>query len=155
MINNLTRSGRNNIGGLKSIKAIPTSEVSAISEVMAGKVTITLASGKAWRTIDTSFGTKGLEDTPAPIGRQQPRDVTVSGRVPGADYSLMQELEAYAREGFIVLVKDNNDRQRLVGNLDEPMFFSWSHATGTGPEDANGIEFSFKRTLRETPPFID
>lgn len=122
---------------------------------MNGKVTCSLVSGAEWRTIYTTTGTRKYEDQPGTSGRKQFRQITISGRVPATNEIILDQLEAYAAEGFVVKTKDNNGKQRLVGSPDEPLFFSYSDGSGSGPEEYNGCEFTFARTLRKSPPFID
>lgn len=155
MITSISRGRRSNIGGLQSVQVVPVSEIAEITPVMKGKVTCTLVSGAAWRTIYTTIGTRKYDDQPGTAGRKQFRELTVSGRVPATDETILEQLSAYSDEGFVVKTKDNNGKQRLVGSPDEPMFFSYSDGSGTGPEEYNGSEFSFARSLRQSPPFID
>lgn len=155
MIGNITKSRRSNIGGLESIQVVPVSEISEITPVINGKVTCTLISGAQWRTIYTTTGTRKYDDQQGTEGRKGFRQLTVSGRVPATTETILEQLKAYSAEGFVVKTKDNNGKQRLIGSTDEPMFISYSDGSGTNPEEYNGSEISFARSLRESPPFID
>jgi hypothetical protein len=155
MIASISKPRRSNIGGLQSVQVVPVSEVSEITPVVNGKTTCTLVSGKAWRTLYTTPGSRKYEDTPASAGRRQYREVLVSGRIPATEETTLEQLKAYSAEGFVVKTKDNNGKQRLIGSPDEPMFFSYSDGSGSAPEEYNGSEFTFARSLRESPPFID
>lgn len=155
MITSISRGRRSNIGGLQSIQVVPISDISEITPVMNGKVACTLVSGAAWRTIYTTVGSRSFDDQPGTAGRKQFRELTVSGRVPATDETILEQLAAYSDEGFVVKTKDNNGKQRLCGSPAEPMFFSYADGSGTSPEEYNGCSFSFVRSLRQSPPFID
>lgn len=155
MISNISRSSRTNVGGLESLQAIPISEVTDVSRPIGQKVSITLASGKAFRTIYTTFGTRKYQDNAAPNGRKQAHEIIVTGSVPATDETTLTQLAKYQNEGFVLKVKDNNGRLRLIGSLSEPVWFSYNDGTGSTPEDWNGCDFKFYRTMRQSPPFID
>lgn len=155
MITNISRSRKTALAGLESIKVVPISEIDTISEPCNGKVTCTLTSGSTWRTIYATFGTKKFGDKASNIGRQQYRTVEIPGRIPNNDSDILQQLEQYQKEGFVLLVKDYLGYQRLIGNTDEPIFFSYGEESGSIPGDTAGISFSFTRNLMKSPPYID
>jgi len=123
MITDISRSGRTNMGGVESIQVVPVSDVTDVTPAINGKVFITLGSGASFRTIYATFGTKIFGDSPAAIGRQQAREVKISGKIAGSSNTQLEQLKAYCKNGFVAKIKDNNGLQRLVGNPDEPLFF--------------------------------
>lgn len=155
MITSVTKVRRSNLGGLESIKVVPVSEISEITPVVNGKVTCILIAGAQWRSIYTTAGSRKYDDQSGAAGRKSFRQMLISGRVPATNETILEQLNAYSSEGFVVKTKDNNGKQRLIGSPDEPMFFSYSDGSGNSPEEYNGSEFSFTRNLRESPPFID
>lgn len=155
MITSISRSRRSNIGGLQSVQVVPVSEILEITPVMNGKVSCTLVSGATWRTIYTTRGSGKYDDQQSAAGRKMFREILVSGRVPATDETILEQLTAYSSEGFVVKTKDNNGKQRLCGSPAEPMFFSYSDGSGQSPEEYNGSEFTFARSMRQSPPFID
>jgi hypothetical protein len=56
---------------------------------------------------------------------------------------------------FIVAVTDSNQNSKLVGNLDNPMAFSFSQGTGKTAASRNGYHFEFSGQTTDVSPHFN
>lgn len=58
--------------------------------------------------------------------------------------------DKYDNENFVAIIKDSNDYFRLIGNQDEPLFFSEEKDTGTDFADPNTNKIDLSRQFRKS-----
>lgn len=145
MLKNFPISKTYNLGGLVGFKFIHSSAVETWPGVFNGKVTtsLTLKAGHEWLTgystpETLSFDEEGDDNPNGPI-----YDRLISGFVPGEKDELLDLMSQMQGQEFILLIKDPNQKQRLIGSHGTPVLFGGSYNTGATRQDLRGFKFKF------------
>jgi len=69
---------------------------------------------------------------------------SVKGFYPKPSSNFIEYLYAIRHDKFILLVKDSNERIRIVGSLAQPCTLSFFEKTGSRAQDLPGVSFEFR-----------
>lgn len=147
-----------NMGGNQSFYFVPVADVVSIPPVINGNISddVVFDTDKAWYEGYGTLDTKNLDEKQNDGGaRSDFYDVVFSAFVP-SNKPLMHDLfERMSAFKFIVLVKDNNGRQRLLGTLTSGMRFRFEYSSQNAAAGRNGYTVQFSRLLADRPPFYN
>ena len=158
MITNLPQySGEKNAPGYITFKFIPVGEVVSIPDHLGDyniNSDITLQSGKFWRAGYASIGTLQLrENSIEKSGTTQFRQV-LDGFIPRDVPDLTRLLEEMKHGRFLVLAKNAEGDERLIGSIENGCRFSYKFdSRRIGEKKVKGYSFQFYRTSITPSPF--
>lgn len=104
----------------------------------------TMKPGYGWKRIAFTHRMLDFGDDVKQVADGQVHNIKVGGFVPRTDpvaVSLMHEMSQY--EDFILRIRDNDGRRRLVGTLQETIKFSYKEGNSGGPGTRKGLWFEF------------
>lgn len=134
-----------NLGGVVSLLVARKAEILSMPDpvngVIYGEVQFQVGSG--WTTWEVSLESANLSSQ----DRQSKEGYFKNNRLPFAvpkdRPALKYMFDLASDDEFIVTYKDANGRQKILGTLEAPVRFAYSHSTGGRFSDRNGYECSF------------
>jgi len=79
---------------------------------------------------------------------------TIEGFFPGDHNAALQLFNSMAGKYFILYIKDNDGKEKIVGSVEEPLIFTFTFASGN-PRGKKGYAYKFTGSGREKSPAYD
>lgn len=144
-MDDIIKPNRRNIGGVLRYNFIDVNDVQSIDIAINSVISnaVTLKAGKQW---SVGYGTLGS------MSYTEPPELTSSGTIykrlftaacPEDNAGNTNLFELMSNKQFIIDYTDNNGLRKLVGSLDEPLFFSPTLNTKSGIPELGGNFISF------------
>jgi hypothetical protein len=148
--------GNPNIPGLYELKFVDVRDVVSIPRKNADGIIetdIVLASGKTWLVFPFTVDSLDYRETPIQneqgiLLRQQ-----FKGSFPKGTPANVKELNRMNWQRFLVLGKDRNGYERLIGTLGSPARFSWNYSSGKKGGDPHSFDISFTAHHKDAAAF--
>jgi len=135
-----------NLGGNQSFSFIPFSDVALIPRPISGMVSssISLNNGCSWFTGYSTNDYLSFDSQQVINENGSFYETKVSGFYPKPSAAFIEYLYSIRNQRFILLVKDNNGRTRIVGSILQPCALSFVEKTGLRAQDLPGVAFEFR-----------
>lgn len=144
IINN--QSIMNNLGGYKSIELVFTDELSTFAVTSSGA--FIRKNNHILRLLPLQQNGVGINVTPKTDGPgtlcTHKAEINILHK--GLDTQLKAELDQVGTRGSVLIATTNNDEKRVYGNLDYPMFGTFSEIPGQKPTDLRYYKLSLSAT---------
>lgn len=138
-------SAADNLGGIVEIQVARKADITAIPQPVNGVIygNITFAPGKAFVTWEVTTESAGINSKGNLTKEGFTKDNRLPFRVPKLRGIITNMLNAATEDEFIVLVKDGNGTNWMLGQLDSPALFELDKNTGTAHADHNHYACAF------------
>lgn len=149
-------NGDPNIPGLSQVLYIDVRDVVSVPRPDADRIIqsdITLEAGAAWKALPCTQDTVGYTEGMERNTQGETTTQRITGSLPKATPLRVNELNRMKSGRYLVLGKDMDGQQRLLGTLKNPARFSWSHSTGNGQDDGNKFDITFSAQHRDSAPY--
>lgn len=145
MINNFPTSKAYNQAGLLDFLFAHHSSIAAFSGIFNGKVLLPLSfiPNMDWLKGYSTVNTLNFVETEKSSEQGKYYEQTISGFVPADRAELIALMEEMDDQNFVLLIKDSNQQNRLVGGFGSAMLFSAVFDSGTTKSDSKGFQFKF------------
>lgn len=145
-IGNINQPDNSNLGSVKKLLFRPVRDISNIPEPasdhnITDDITFSTGNGfyQMYVTLDTaSVSIEESIDDQGPVCQ-----VTISGLVPGDSNVNQASFYPMSYDRFIVIAEDNNGVQRIAGNLNNGMRFTYNYTTQDAVSGRRGYEIEF------------
>lgn len=156
-LNHFPANQENNPGGNKNFFYRPIEDIESIPEAIAKVISdsIVFVSGvdgffSGYSTPETlDFSEKQIVD----VDLGDAFEVRISGFYPCAHPDYDELFDTLSQYRHIVLCADNQDRQRLAGNIEKGLKFSANFTTGGKYSNLKGYAFEFVGVYKERQPY--
>lgn len=149
--------GEHNLPGYLGYKFIPLSEVTDVPDHRGTyniNSDISLVQDKFWRAGYGTMGTLELNEDPQVEGGITRYRQVLKGFIPRDVPDLTRLMEAMKHNRFLVLAKNAEGDERLLGDLQNGMHFTYQFSSRKiGDRQVKGYSYEFYRTSREPAPF--
>jgi hypothetical protein len=146
-----------NFGGNNEIQLCPVHLVETIAEgyvFESGVEPVTFKEGGQWWKCQSTMETIGLDLIGNQTSAGHIRTVSIKGFYPSDDQVSAAIIDEWAQYLYFILkVRDNQGKTRLVGTKDNPMEFDYSSGTKMQVRHIPGYDLSFKAILINRIPF--
>lgn len=138
-----------NYGSVRQFWFVPVEDVESVVENV-----VTVKDGKRW------FEGGGIKYTLVfDEGKKETRsgaayDPELKGEIARWSQELQDALDLMDGRHFLVVFKDRNGFNRLVGDTEQYLKFEYTTTTGQNVPDRNGVKFSFKGSRFSIPSQI-
>lgn len=155
MVTDINRIEGQNTGGNKVIYFAPIQDLATIPLASGREISspITFKEGKGWLKCACGDESRGYSEPQQLSEHGALYKISVSGFVRADSPNLRVNLDLMTYLRFIVLVRDNNDQQRLAGNFFEQMDFTFSYNGGARVAELRGYQISFLGDFVLPAPF--
>lgn len=144
IINN--QSIMNNLGGYKSIELVFIDELSTFAVTSSGAFLRKISNTQRLLPLQQNgAGISVTLKTDGP-GTLCTHKAEISILHKGLDTQLKAELDQVGIRGSVLIATTNNDEKRVYGNLNYPMFGTFSEIPGQKPADLRHYELSLSAT---------
>ncbi len=148
-----------NLGGLNNIEFALVDDIASIPDangmLIATGIVMKAGAGKRFYCAPLTLESKGFTET----GNDSSNGTSYSKQVAGfcpADVSenagLFEQME---NARFVLIVKDSNDRKRVVGTIEEPLQFKIDRNTQTNIDGNAGVNITWFGDGKGQSPFYD
>lgn len=114
-----------------------------------------LADGRAWITGEVYHENMEFEEAEKPVNGIPFYATSFSGFTPKNSIPHLQQMDALARQRWVVEAQDNNGIWRRLGEGNNPARFTWKFGTGGRFNELNGYRWSFTLNSDDPAPIID
>jgi len=154
---NISRLGGDNLGGLIELKVAPASSISKIPDPVNGTVygDVVFVAGFSWHTWQVQFNNLGITAKSKSSQEGNYRDYQLPFIIPGNNPEITRILRQAEQDQFIILVKDTENRQKIVGSLDAPLLFNCDFDSGRSARNLKGYECEFYSEAQEVDFFYE
>lgn len=155
MITDFIEFENESMGGCESFRFIPTDQTQSTNDIgncqaaaPTPKQNYSLLAGLS--IMDTLVFSE-VQDT-ANAGNFW--KTNIKGFVPKLTVEYLQLFTEMSNHTHIVIPKDNNGKERVCGNIDNGMFFSFNQESKESPAGSNGYSFEFNGKFSNPSPFL-
>lgn len=137
-----------NLGGVIGFKFIPVTDVQSIENPIDHVITtaVVLKTNKRWFSAYATQGTIGYSETSEQTAHGEVFKQQLVAIIPKDDKDKAVLFNKMRNQKFIVDYTDSNGLRKLIGSLEEPLFFSSSANTKTEMSGRNEHSITFYGT---------
>lgn len=146
MLNDIiSLDGDDNIGGLELLEFALANDISSIPDAINMLVTtaIVMKSGKRFYECPFTLESAGFSETASDTPNGALYNKTVKVFVPCDNNANAHIFDQMENGRFIVVTKDNNGRQRIVGTVEQPLQVKIERNTQQAHGDTPGVTLTF------------
>lgn len=145
MLTNFPKSKTYNLGGLVGFKFVHCSAVDSWPGIFNSKVSqaLLLKPGFEWLTGYSTPETLNFDEPSKETQNGPYYEKIVSGFVPGDKEELLALMEQMDGRMFILIIKDTNGQDRLIGSHGDFLTFYSTYNSGSTRQDQKGYNFKF------------
>lgn len=148
-----------NIGSIATFRYAPIEWLvnDVIVDLSTGTVLIapTLIAGKAWLNGACLYKTCEYSEKDKADKPGNYMEATLAGTVLKDDKDRHMNLATHRYHQFVVIYKDNNSHQRIIGTKKKGMTFSADYTSGKTPADASLYNVSFVHQMADPAPYYE
>lgn len=144
-MNDIEKTVTDNIGGANKLRFVPVSGIASIPSIYAGAIqsTVVLKAGYRWYDCYCTLGSLYYKDEQQDGEHGVSFKKEVGGSVPRPTDDLIEVFSTMDNGRFVLDVTDNNGHRRLIGTVEEPMYFKRMADTKAAPADKNEYRLLF------------